>query len=238
MTAHPMTAHPMAAHETAATPAVPAFSHAAFIRDHTELTTLPFLPECALHLATAVTPLWEATEATLAQIGLPPPYWAFAWVGGQAVARYVLDHPGVVAGRRVVDFAAGCGVAALAAARAGAKRVQAVDIDPFAVAAIHLNAAANGLKLMASDHDILSESGPVAEVILAGDVCYEKPMTDRVVAWLRAQARQGTLVLLGDPGRAYRPEEGLVAVARYAVPTTIEVENQPIRDTVIWRVLG
>ncbi|QQP90183.1 methyltransferase [Skermanella sp. TT6] len=210
----------------------------AFVRANTELAAPPLLPEILLHLATQVTPLWEATEASLAACNLPPPYWAFAWPGGRAVARHVLDDPGLVAGRRVLDFASGSGMAAIAAAKTGAARVAAVEIDDFAVAAIGLNAAANGVTLDVLRDDIVGRPLPGIDVILAGDVCYERPMAERVIAWLRDLARGGTLVILGDPGRAYLPKSGLEALARFAVPTSLDLEDREVRDTTVWRLLG
>ncbi|UEM04340.1 50S ribosomal protein L11 methyltransferase [Skermanella rosea] len=210
----------------------------AFVRANTELAAAPLLPEILLHLATQVTPLWEATEANLAACNLPPPYWAFAWPGGRAVARHLLDNPGLVAGRRVLDFASGSGMAAIAAAKAGAARVAAVEIDDFAVAAIGLNAGANGVTLDVLRDDIVGRPLPGIDVILAGDVCYERPMAERVIAWLRGLARGGTLVILGDPGRAYLPKSGLEALARFAVPTSLDLEDREVRDTTVWRLLG
>ncbi|WP_157619030.1 class I SAM-dependent methyltransferase [Skermanella stibiiresistens] len=210
----------------------------AFIQANTELSTAPLLPEVALHLATQVTPLWEATEVDLAARDLPPPYWAFAWPGGRAVARHVLDNPGLVAGRRVLDFAAGGGVAGIAAAKAGAALVIAAEIDDFAVASIGLNAAANGVAIEVSRRDIVGDPMPGIQVVLAGDVCYEKPMADRIIPWLRGLARDGVLVLLGDPGRAYVPKTGLEPLARYLVPTSLDLEDKEIRETTVWRLLG
>ena len=208
----------------------------AFIRAQTALTAPPLVPEIRLHLAGAVTPLWRATEATLASTDVPPPYWAFAWPGGQALARYVLDHPEVVRGRRVLDFAAGSGLVAIAAARAQAAAVAAADIDAHAAAAIALNAAANEAAV-----DILT-ADPIGlpsawDVVLAGDVCYEQPMADRTLAWLRMLAAAGTDVLLGDPGRSYRPHDGLAELARYPVPTSLELETRTLCDTTVWRLL-
>ena len=207
----------------------------AFIAANTILTTAPLIPELRLHLATEITPLWQATEATLETTGLPPPYWAFAWVGGQAVARHILDHPELVRGRRVLDFAAGCGLIALAAARAGAASVTAVDIDPFALAAIRLNAAANGLALAVSAENVVGRASG-ADLVLAGDVCYERPMAEAVIAWLRAEAAAGAAVIIGDPGRSYLPRTGLTALARHVIPTISDVEDVAVKTTTVWRV--
>ena len=214
----------------------PDSARAAFIAGNTLLTVPPLIPEFRLHLATEITPLWQATEATLETTGLPPPYWAFAWVGGQAVARHILDHPELVRGRRVLDFAAGCGLIALAAARAGASEVTAVDIDPFACAAISLNAAANGLAVAVSDRNVLDGRLCGAEVVLAGDVCYERPMAEAVIGWLRREAAGGALVVIGDPGRSYLPRTGLTARARHVIPTISDVEDVAVKTTTVWRV--
>ncbi|HYD29475.1 MAG TPA: 50S ribosomal protein L11 methyltransferase [Azospirillaceae bacterium] len=209
----------------------------AFVRANTALTAPPLLPEISLHLATEVTPLWEATEETLERFNVPPPYWAFAWVGGQAVARLVLDRPELVAGKRVLDFASGSGIAGVAAAKAGAARVVSAEIDAFALAAIRLNAEANGVTLEVTGDDLVG--GPLAgfDVVLAGDVFYEKPMTDRVEPWLRSLAAGGAFVVVGDPGRAYLPKQGLEFLARTPVPTTIAIEDREMRETTVWRLL-
>ncbi|RJF82086.1 methyltransferase [Azospirillum cavernae] len=209
-----------------------------FVRDNTTLTTAPLLPEITLHLATEVTPLWMATEETLAEKNLPPPYWAFAWPGGQAVARLLLDRPDLVAGKSVLDFAAGTGIVGIAAMKAGAARVQACEIDRFALAAIRLNAEANGVEVKPVSVDLIGRDLPGIDIVLAGDVCYEKPMAEKVTAWLRRIAATGTLVLLGDPGRAYVPTSGLEKVATYTVPTSLELEDRETRETVIWRLLA
>jgi predicted nicotinamide N-methyase len=203
-----------------------------FIRANTALGPPPLVPEIALHLATEVTPLWEATEAALQRLELPPPYWAFAWPGGQALARYVLDHPALVAGRRVLDFGAGSGLVAIAAAKAGA-RAAAAEIDPFAAAAIGLNAAANGVAVEIETADVIGT--PCAwDAILAGDMCYERPLAERLGAWLRAVP---ALVLLGDPGRSYFSAAGLEPLARYTVPTSRDLEDRDSRETGVWRLL-
>ncbi len=195
------------------------------------------MPEIRLYLATEVTPIWLASEESLAQGAVPPPYWAFAWVGGQALARYVLDHPGTVAGRSVLDFGSGSGLVAIAAAKAGARHVLAAEIDPFAAAAIAANAALNGVEVEVATGDVVGAAGRDWDVATAGDVCYEREMTERVVPWLRALAARGGLVLLGDPGRAYLPAAGLIERARYQVPTSRELEDRDIRETVVWQVL-
>jgi len=210
---------------------------AVFVRANTAVSTPPLVSEIRLHLATEVTPIWLATEETLARSGLPPPFWAFAWAGGQALARYLLDHPAVVAGRSILDFGAGSGLVAIAAAKAGAVSVVAAEIDNFAAAAIAANAALNDVDIAVWTGDPLGTVDTRWEVVTAGDVCYERPMADRVTGWLRMLTARGTLVLLGDPGRAYLPAEGLIERARYLVPTSRELEDRETRETVVWEVL-
>jgi predicted nicotinamide N-methyase len=212
--------------------------HGAFVRDNTRIEAPPLVPEIRLYLASELTPIWQATEETLARHALPPPFWAFAWAGGQALARYLLDHPHEVAGRDILDFGAGSGLVAIAAARAGAARVTAAEIDPFAAAAIAANAALNGVEIAIVTDDLLFSGEPHWPVIAAGDVCYEQPMAAAVTEWLRRRARAGSHVLLADPGRAYRPEAGLAELARYEVPTTREIEDREMRETIVWRVTG
>lgn len=204
---------------------------AEFVRANTVLAAPSLVPEIKLHLASVATDLWEATEASLERTGLPPPYWAFAWPGGQALARLMLDKPETARGKRVLDFAAGCGVAALAAARAGAASIAASEIDAFARAALTLNAAANGLTIEVRAHDVLAAPAEGWDLILAGDVFYEKPMAERVWPWLKGAAARGIAVLVADPGRAYLPATGLVEIARYAVPTTLDLEDRTERVT-------
>lgn len=210
---------------------------AAFVRANTALAAPPLVPELTLHLASDVTALWQATEETLATAGLPPPYWAFAWAGGQALARHILDHPALVRGKAVLDVGSGSGLVALAAAWAGARAATAAETDPFAAAAIALNAAANGLAITIATEDVIGT--PCRwDVLLAGDMCYERPLADRLVPWLRACAKDGALVLLGDPGRAYLPQEGLTFLARYVVPTPLELEDRTSRETTVWRLIA
>ena len=211
---------------------------AIFVRRNTAITAPPLVPEIRLHLATEITPIWQASEETLARSGLPPPFWAFAWAGGQALSRYVLDHPEQVAGRSVLDFGAGSGLVAIAAAKAGAASVAAAEIDHFAVAAIAANAALNKVAVAVTTADVLDIADVRWEVVTAGDVCYERPMADQVTAWLRLLAARGALVLLGDPGRAYLPGAGLVERARYLVPTSLELEDREIREGIVWQVLA
>ena len=210
---------------------------AAFILANTGLEPTALVPELKLHQASTLVPLWQASEDELERQGVPPPYWAFAWAGGQALARYLLDHPQLVAGRRVLDFGAGSGLQGLAAKRAGAASVLAVDIDPIACAAIRLNAVANGLDLEVSAEDWIGRDNPGWDLILAGDVCYEKPMAGRVEAWLRRLAGEGTLGLVGDPGRTYFPRQGMERITGYPVETTREIEDTDLRNAVVWRLL-
>jgi len=207
----------------------------AFVRAQTRLAAPSLVPELRLHLATRATELWEATEASLAQTGLPPPYWAFAWPGGQALARLLLDRPALARGKTVLDFAAGCGIAGIAAAKVGALRVAAREIDAFAAAAMDLNAAANGVVL---DIGLGTDKPAAAELVLAGDVFYEKPMADRLWPWLQDCAGNGADVLVADPGRAYLPTAGLVEIARYDVPTDRDLEDRDMRTTRILRVVA
>jgi predicted nicotinamide N-methyase len=214
---------------------IPLAARRQFIVANTRLQSPPHTPELTLHLADEVTPIWRMTEEALAEIGLPPPFWAFAWAGGQALARYVLDQPEVVSGKAVVDFASGSGIVGIAAMQAGATRVLAADIDPFCGEALSLNAAANGVAVDYTDADLLDAPPPTwADVILAGDICYEKPLADRVMAWLTQARAAGATVLIGDPGRSYFPREGLVKLAEYQVPTTRELEDQEVKKTAVW----
>lgn len=209
----------------------------AFIRANTELLPSPLVPEVKLYLATEAVTLWQMTEEALEEAGLPPPYWAFAWAGGQALARYILDAPEVVAGKRVIDFAAGSGLVAVAAAQAGASHVAANDIDGFSHAAIELNAEANNLAIELLREDIIGDTLDGYDVILAADICYEQPTSGRVEAWFRDLARSGRPVLMGDPGRNFRPSERMEKLAHYAVPTTRELEDNDVRSTDVWRIL-
>ena len=208
----------------------------AFIRANTRLLPVPHAPEIRLHLADEATALWEKTEEELGAMGLPPPYWAFAWAGGQALARHILDRPEIVRAKRVLDFASGSGLVAIAAARAGAAKVAATEIDGFALTAILLNAEANGVALERLAGDVLERPVEPADwdIVLAGDVCYERPMAERAIAWLEAAAAAGIEVLLGDPGRSYLPKQRLEQLAEYSVPTTRALEDAEIKRTSVW----
>ena len=206
-----------------------------FIVANTRLQRPPHTPELNLHLADEITPIWKLTEDALEEIGLPPPFWAFAWAGGQALARYLLDTPQAVAGKRAIDFASGSGLVGIAAKLAGAKDVLCADVDAYCAAALELNMAANGVACAFTGENLLAAPPPAwAEVILAGDICYEKPLAERVLAWL-AQARgAGAAVLIGDPGRSYFPRSGLIKLAEYQVPTTRELEDMAVKRTAVW----
>ena len=212
------------------------FAH--FIQANTAIASAPLCPEIRLHLATEITPLWEATEAHLARNNIPPPYWAFCWAGGQALTRYLLDRPDILEGRRVLDFAAGCGISAIAAAMRGAALVEANEIDPVAAQVIAMNAALNGVAVVPLVEDLTGRADNRWDLVVAGDVCYERPMAEIVFPWLRGLARQGATVLMADPGRAYLPRAGLMEMARYDVPTSLELEDRTSRLTVIYKIVG
>jgi predicted nicotinamide N-methyase len=217
----------------------PALSRArarAVVLGRTRLAHPPVVPELVLHLADDMDDAWAAVQRELDDGELPPPFWAFAWVGGQAVARHVLDAPDLVRGRSVLDLATGSGLCALAALRAGAAGVTAVDVDPVAVEAVALNAAANGLELDVLCSDLLDAPPPPADVVLAGDVFYDAAMSARVQPWLLAAARQGATVLVGDPGRGYLPRALLDEVAVVEVPTTRELEGVDVRTVRVFRL--
>lgn len=207
-----------------------------FILANTKLMPVPLVPEVRLHLAHEAVPLWQKTEEELGQMGLPPPFWAFAWAGGQALARYVLDNPDVVRGKTVIDLASGSGLVGIAAIRAGARSVLAADIDHFALEAIRLNAESNAVEMAAVADDLLQAPAPAAGAILVGDLFYERDLAQRLLAWLLAAHQQGADVLIGDPGRSYLPRERLVAVASYRVPVTRDLEDAEIKNTSVWRL--
>ncbi|KQO67688.1 nicotinamide N-methyase [Methylobacterium sp. Leaf465] len=208
----------------------------AFIRANTRLRPVPHAPEIVLHVADEATELWQKTEDELEAIGLPPPFWAFAWAGGQALARYILDNPGLVAGRRVLDFASGSGLVAIAAARSGADHVTASDLDPFAIPAIGLNAAANGVagQIEAVSRDLIG-TDPGSAVVLAADIFYERDLAARVTDWLSGLHAGGATVLVGDPGRSYLPRDRLTELATYTVPVSRSLEDAEIKRSSVWR---
>lgn len=206
----------------------------AFIRAETRLLPVPHTPEISLHVADEATELWQRTEEELGEIGLPPPFWAFAWAGGQALSRYILDNPATVRGRRVLDFASGSGLVAIAAMKAGAAEVTACDIDGFAIAAIQLNAEVNGVTVTPTQADLIGQDQGW-ETVLAGDICYERDLAERVTAWLFALSRRGATVLIGDPGRSYLPKEQLERLALYEVPVTRTLEDSEIKKTSVWQ---
>jgi predicted nicotinamide N-methyase len=204
-----------------------------FILENTELLSPPLVPEVRLHLATEVMPLWRKSEEELEAMGVPPPYWAFAWAGGQALARYVLDNPQTVRGRSVLDFGSGSGLVGIAAMKAGARSVLSADIDKYAAAAIALNAEANSVGVTATTDDLIGNDGDW-DVILIGDMCYERPLAERLLAWLRDN---GADSLLGDPGRSYFPKSGVERLALYNVQVTRDLEDREIRETGVYRLL-
>lgn len=205
-----------------------------FILANTSLMAPPHVPEIRLRLASEVHDLWLKTEEDLEEIGLPPPFWAFAWAGGQGLARYILDHPETVAGKSVVDFASGSGLVAIAAALAGAKSVLAVDIDPWARTAVRLNAKANGVSVDFSGDDLIGQSLDV-DLLLAGDVFYDRDFAAALVEWFTGLSAGGVTVLVGDPGRSYRPTDRLEPLATYEVPVTRVLEDAEVKKTTVWK---
>jgi len=215
-------------------PGAPANVRRDFIRANTRLIAPPLAPEIRLWLADEAVPLWKKTEEELGAMGLPPPFWAFAWAGGQALARYTLDSPALVAGRRVLDFASGSGLVAIAAALSGAAAVEASDIDAFAIAAMEMNAAKNGVTITPRLENLIgADEG--WEVVLAGDIAYEKGVAEAAMEWLAGLARRGATVLIGDPRRAYLPQDRLECAIEYSVPVTRELEDSEIKRTGVFR---
>jgi predicted nicotinamide N-methyase len=210
---------------------LPEVEHYITVVASTTLLPTPLVPEVTLHCAENAYDVWSRTDD--GDESAPMPFWSFPWAGGQALARYLLDHPDVVAGRRVLDLAAGSGLVAIAAALAGAAEVTANDVDPYAAAAQELNAKANGARIAVVMGDLL-DTETDAEVVLAGDVCYERDLSDRMLAFLARAQTRGASVLLGDPGRTYLPRERLAEVASYDVPTTLVLEDQQTKRTTIW----
>lgn len=208
-----------------------------FIADNTKLIAPPLVPEIRLHLAEESLPIWRKTEDELGEMNVPPPYWAFAWAGGQALARYLLDTPSLVAGKAVLDLGCGSGLTAIAAMRAGAALTTAADIDAVALAAVALNAAANSVAVETTADDLLAGPPlPVFGVVLIGDLFYERTLADRVSAFIEAAAANGAVVLIGDPQRSYFPRGRFDKVAEYRVPVTRELEDAEIKQTAVWRL--
>ncbi|MFN7104589.1 MAG: class I SAM-dependent methyltransferase [Pseudorhizobium sp.] len=207
-----------------------------FILANTTLLAPPHVPEVRLHLADEAHDLWQKTEDELEEVGLPPPFWAFAWAGGQGLARYILDNPEAVSGRRVLDFATGSGLVAIAASLADALSVRGADIDPWAAEAVKLNATANGVAVEFTGADMIGT--PVeAEVVLAGDVFYDQVFAQALLPWFRRLASEGRLVLVGDPGRSYLPKDALEPLASYEVPVTRALEDAEVKKTIVWRLI-
>lgn len=210
--------------------------HKDFILANTRLLSPPLVPEIRLHLAEESLPIWRKTEEELGEMGLPPPYWAFAWAGGQALARYVLDNAAQLAGKCVIDIGAGSGLAAIAAAKVGARLVTAADIDALAVTAMGLNADANAVAITATDDDWLNGASPLGDIVLVGDLFYERQLAERVMVFVREKAAGGSLVLVGDPRRSYFPADAFTAVAHYEVPVTRELEDAEIKRAAVWQL--
>ena len=209
---------------------------AQFIRSNTRLLTVPLVPEIRLHLAEELMPIWQKTEEELGQMNVPPPYWAFAWAGGQALARYVLDNGTLVAGHAVLDVGAGSGLTAIAAMKAGAASALAADIDRYALVAIALNAAANGVTIETTAADPLIVAPGAFGMVLVGDMFYERPLAERALAFVEEARDRGAEVLVGDPRRSYFPKERFRQVAEYCVPVTRDLEDMEIKHTAVWRL--
>jgi predicted nicotinamide N-methyase len=208
-----------------------------FIRANTRLRPVPLVPEISIFVADEAVPLWQKTEEELNEAGLPPPFWAFAWAGGQALARYVLDHAEVVAGQRVLDLASGSGLVGIAAMKAGAREVTSADIDRFAGVAAKINAAENAVTLIVCGDDLLRTAADARwDVILAGDIFYERDTAELALAFLSRHARDGATILVGDPGRSYLPKDRLMQLAEYRVPVTRELEDTEIKHTAVWTI--
>ena len=209
---------------------------AEFIRANTKLMAPPLVPEIKLHLAEESLPIWRKTEEELGEINVPPPFWAFAWAGGQALARYLLDNADLMRGRTVLDLGSGSGLTAIAAMQAGALSALASDIDTLSLAAIDLNASANGVAVSTSSEDQLKGPPRDADVILVGDLFYERALAEAVSAYIEAAARGGALVLIGDPQRSYFPKGRFEKAAEYRVPVTRELEDAEIKQTAVWKL--
>lgn len=210
----------------------------AFIAAQCRLLPVPLVPELRLYLAHEAMALWRKSEAELDDLGVPLPFWAFAWAGGQALARYLLDHPGTIQGRNVLDLATGSGLVAIAAMKAGAARVLAADVDPYAIEAAALNAAANGVAVETACADLLARPLPRVDLVLAGDIFYEQPLAERAMARLEEARAGGAEILIGDPQRSYFPHGRLARIAEYSVPVTRDLEDSEIKRTAVWRLPG
>lgn len=215
----------------------PVQDHSSFILANTVKLAPPLVPELTLHLAHEAVPIWHKTEEELGEIGLAPPFWAFAWAGGQALARHILDNPEIVRGKRGVDLASGSGLVALAAMKAGANSILAADIDVFAAAAMRINSSLNGVKLDITTANLLNAAPPDVDFLLVGDLFYEKELAARVLAWLEQGRTQGARIWVGDPGRAYFPKDRFTKRAEYVVPVTRELEDSEIKRTAVWELL-
>lgn len=209
-------------------------NHSRFIRENTSILTPPLVPEIRLHLAHEALPIWQKTEDELGEIGLPPPFWAFAWAGGQALARYILDNPELVRGKHIIDIASGSGLVAIAAMKAGAASVLAADIDHFAVAAIAINAELNHVQLGITSVDLLKAAPPLVDILLVGDLFYEKTTAERCLLWLRQS--DGANILIGDPGRSYLPKSVLTKIVEYSVPVSRDLEDAEIKKSAVWKL--
>jgi predicted nicotinamide N-methyase len=210
---------------------------ARFIRANTALLPVPMVPEIRLHLAAESLPIWQKTEEELGRMNVAPPWWAFAWAGGQALARYVLDNPQVAAGRSVLDLGAGSGLGAIAAVKAGARSVLAADTDPFALAAMALNAEANAVAFETTGADLLAAAPGDFGLVLVGDLFYERPLAERALAFVAAAREQGADVVVGDPQRSYFPKQRFSRIAEYGVPVTRDLEDMEIKHTAVWRLV-
>ncbi|WP_103122370.1 class I SAM-dependent methyltransferase [Methylopila sp. Yamaguchi] len=210
---------------------------ATFVRANTRPRPVPHAPEIMLRVADEAVPLWTKTEDELSAIGLPPPFWAFAWAGGQALARYLLDTPETVRGKRVLDVGCGSGLVAIAAMKAGAMQVTGADVDSFALAAIALNAAANGVVVSVTGDDLIGGPHPAVDLVTVGDLFYERDLSERLLAWLDGFLALGAPVLIGDPGRSYLPRSRLIALAEYTVPVTRDLEDADVKRSTVWRLV-
>ena len=217
---------------------VPLSHRRALVGRYTLLRPVDGLDDVQLHLADEVAPVWRATEAALGVASAPIPFWAFAWAGGLGIAHFLQDHPDEVNGRQVIDLATGSGLCAIVAMRQGAARSTGIDIDPFAEAAVALNARANGVRVGFIGRDLLDDDPPEADVLLAGDTWYEGPLAERVLPWLRQAAANGTRVLVGDPGRRYLPADDLIPLAAYDVHTTTQLEDRAVLRARVFTLVG